>query len=132
MPMKKHITASKWVDPDEAPHLGRDWFKRAEIREGERPIRLAKVGRPKKTAPKQAVNIRLDPDVLAHFRATGLRWQSRINAALRKPRDCEVLVPMCQGRTLLILERAKGFEPSTPTLARLCSTPELHPHPRRA
>ena len=29
-----------------------------------------------------------------------------------------------------ILERAKGFEPSTPTLARLCSTPELHPHPR--
>jgi hypothetical protein len=26
------------------------------------------------------------------------------------------------------LERAKGFEPSTPTLARLCSTPELHPH----
>ena len=30
---------------------------------------------------------------------------------------------------LRILERAKGFEPSTPTLARLCSTPELHPHP---
>jgi hypothetical protein len=32
---------------------------------------------------------------------------------------------------LISLERAKGFEPSTPTLARLCSTPELHPHPRR-
>jgi hypothetical protein len=30
---------------------------------------------------------------------------------------------------LVLLERAKGFEPSTPTLARLCSTPELHPHP---
>src|SRR3978361_338408 len=27
----------------------------------------------------------------------------------------------------MILERAKGFEPSTPTLARLCSTPELRP-----
>ena len=27
------------------------------------------------------------------------------------------------------LERAKGFEPSTPTLARSCSTTELHPHP---
>src|SRR6266566_6884355 len=24
-----------------------------------------------------------------------------------------------------------GFEPTTPTLARLCSTPELHPHPKR-
>ena len=29
------------------------------------------------------------------------------------------------------LERAKGLEPSTPTLARSCSTTELHPHPRR-
>ena len=28
------------------------------------------------------------------------------------------------------MERAKGFEPSTPTLARSCSTPELHPHPK--
>ena len=33
-------------------------------------------------------------------------------------------------RTKRILERAKGFEPSTPTLARSCSTPELHPHPK--
>jgi uncharacterized protein (DUF4415 family) len=84
MRMKKHTTASKWVDPDEAPHLGRDWFKQAEIREGERLIRRAKLGRPKKATPKQAVNIRLDPDVLAHFRATGPGWQSRINEALRK------------------------------------------------
>src|SRR5215216_274864 len=28
---------------------------------------------------------------------------------------------------LRILERAMGFEPTTLTLARLCSTPELHP-----
>src|SRR6478735_8110305 len=28
------------------------------------------------------------------------------------------------------LERAKGLEPSTPTLARSCSTTELHPRPR--
>jgi uncharacterized protein (DUF4415 family) len=30
------------------------------------------------------VNIRLDPDVLDHFRAGGPGWQSRINTALRK------------------------------------------------
>src|SRR5271165_3093612 len=30
------------------------------------------------------------------------------------------------------MERAKGFEPSTPTLARLCSTPELRPHSDQA
>ena len=28
------------------------------------------------------------------------------------------------------MERANGFEPSTLTLARLCSTPELRPHSR--
>src|SRR5579863_4025839 len=31
-----------------------------------------------------------------------------------------------------ILERANGFEPSTLTLARLCSTPELRPRPKPA
>jgi hypothetical protein len=31
---------------------------------------------------------------------------------------------------ILLLERAKGLEPSTPTLARSCSTTELHPHPK--
>ena len=38
---------------------------------------------------------------------------------------------VCAGCRLKILERAMGFEPTTPTLARLCSTSELRPHPRR-
>jgi uncharacterized protein (DUF4415 family) len=85
MPTRKHTTESKWIDPDEIPPLDRDWFERAEIREGGRLIRAARpAGRPKKEAPKEAVNIRLDPDGVAHFRAGGPGWQSRINAALRK------------------------------------------------
>jgi uncharacterized protein (DUF4415 family) len=85
MPTKKPTGESKWVDPDEAPPLDRNWFERAEIRERERVVRPGRtVGRPKKAAPKEAVNIRLDPDVLAHFRASGPGWQSRINEALRK------------------------------------------------
>ena len=85
MPTKKNTTASKWIDPDDAPHLDRDWFERAEIREGDRLVRPARaIGRPKKGSPKEAVSIRLDADVLAHYRATGPGWQSRINDALRK------------------------------------------------
>jgi uncharacterized protein (DUF4415 family) len=73
------------VDPDEAPPLDRDWFERAEIREGGQLIRQAKTGeRPRKPARKEAVTLRLDPDVLAYFRAAGRSWQSRINAVLRK------------------------------------------------
>jgi uncharacterized protein (DUF4415 family) len=85
MPTKKNTTETKWIDPDEIPHLDRDWFERAEIREGGQLVRAARpVGRPKKAAPKKTVNIRLDPDVVAHFREKGPGWQSRINAALRK------------------------------------------------
>jgi hypothetical protein len=55
MPMKKNTTERKWVDPDDAPHLDRDWFERAEIRENGRLIRPARpVGRPKKNAPNVA------------------------------------------------------------------------------
>ena len=32
---------------------------------------------------KRQVTLRLDPDILAKFRATGRGWQSRINAALK-------------------------------------------------
>jgi uncharacterized protein (DUF4415 family) len=49
-------------------------------------IAKAKVqrGRPKAATPKVSTTIRLDPDVLAAFKAGGAGWQSRINAALRK------------------------------------------------
>ena len=79
---KKRASKATWVDPDDAPELTENWFARADLYEGDKLVRRG--GRPKKAAPKEAVNIRLDPDVLAHFRATGPRWQSRINAALRR------------------------------------------------
>ena len=81
MKTKKRTTKSKWVSPDDAPRLDRDWFERAEIWDGSKQIRR---GRPKSAAPKRATNIRLDSDVLDHYRATGPGWQSRINQALRK------------------------------------------------
>jgi uncharacterized protein (DUF4415 family) len=81
MPTKKHTTKSKWIDPDDAPHLDSDWFERAEIWDGDRLIRP---GRPKSDKPKQATSIRLDADVLDHYRATGPGWQSRVNQALRE------------------------------------------------
>ena len=60
-------------DPDAAPDLG-DGL----------PPGMRIVGRPKSATPKEALNIRLDADVVAHFRDAGPGWQTRINAALRK------------------------------------------------
>ena len=39
---------------------------------------------PQKAPTKVAVSIRLSPDVVAHFKAKGPGWQSRIDDALRK------------------------------------------------
>jgi uncharacterized protein (DUF4415 family) len=41
-------------------------------------------GRPKSAVTKTSVTLRLDPDVLVVFGATGRGWQGRMNAALRK------------------------------------------------
>lgn len=44
---------------------------------------LAKMGRPVSDNPKKAVSIRLSPDALSSFKATGRGWQTRIDNALR-------------------------------------------------
>ncbi len=54
-------------DPDAAPLLDAEWFKNAEL----------------VYPDKQMISIRLDADVLKHFRGTGPRWQTRINSVLK-------------------------------------------------
>jgi hypothetical protein len=46
----------------------------AELRVGDRVIRR---GRPPPASPKQAIKLRLDADVVSHFRSTGPSWQTR-------------------------------------------------------
>lgn len=81
MGKKKTATKREWVDPDDAPELTDEWFDKADFYSGGK---LVRPGRPKTETPKEAINIRLDPDVLAHYRAGGPGWQSRINKDLRK------------------------------------------------
>lgn len=45
---------------------------------------MRRMGRPKAAVTKERVTIRLSPDVLAAFRATGAGWQTRMDAALRE------------------------------------------------
>lgn len=40
-------------------------------------------GRPKLENPKQAIKLRIDPDVVNAYRALGDGWQTRMNDALR-------------------------------------------------
>ena len=63
-------------DPDAAPDFGNGL-----------PPGFRFVGRPKSANPKQALNLRLDADVIAWFKgqtASGEGYQTRINRALRE------------------------------------------------
>jgi uncharacterized protein (DUF4415 family) len=46
------------------------------------PLRLR--GRPVAAAPKTPVNLRLDANIVKHFRAMGKGWQTKLNDFLRK------------------------------------------------
>jgi uncharacterized protein (DUF4415 family) len=78
-------TPRRYGIPDEdTPELTEEMLERARpflevARERGWPL----PGRPRLASPKQAVNIRLDPEIVAHFKAGGRGWQTRINAALK-------------------------------------------------
>ena len=68
-------------DYAEIPELTDEWFAKAQLHQAGRPVPR---GRPKSVNPKQVVNLRLSPRVIAGFRADGAGWQTRINAVLEQ------------------------------------------------
>ncbi len=79
-----------WIDPDDDDVVWtEEMFRAAAVYKGAKLIRpasgtLKSIGRPASENPKKQVTLRLDPDVVERFSATGKGWQSRINAELRK------------------------------------------------
>lgn len=47
-------------------------------------LRPVKAGRPKAQITKERITIRLSPEVLASFKASGKGWQSRIDNVLKE------------------------------------------------
>ncbi len=81
-------TKKKQIDADdENPEWTKEDFARARPGREVIPEIIALIQRkrgPQKRPTKRQVTLRLDPDVIDHFRARGKGWQVRINAALRK------------------------------------------------
>lgn len=89
--LAKHPVPPKMVD-DENPEWTEEDFANArpatevltEIFPKEVAAAMLKSrGRPRKEVTKAAVNIRLSPDVIDAFRATGRGWQTRVDEALK-------------------------------------------------
>ena len=73
---------------DENPEWDEEAFARARPAADVLPVELhAKLGirsrGPQKAPTKQAVTIRLSPDVVDAFKASGAGWQTRIDTALK-------------------------------------------------
>ncbi len=81
-------TKEDWGDVSDNPEWTEEDFKNARpfadvFPELAESIRRAR-GRPAAERPKRQISLRLDPDVIDAFKATGKGWQGRINDALRK------------------------------------------------
>ncbi|MCP4423299.1 MAG: BrnA antitoxin family protein [Chloroflexi bacterium] len=89
---KKNDLDNTWVDPDDAPELDDAFFSQATPKIADQVVTVNEakaafkknLGRPKAENPKQAISIRLSPEVLTYFRSTGKGWQTRINEALQE------------------------------------------------
>ena len=88
MSASKPDLPENWVDPDDAPEWTDAMWDRAEVRVGDRVVReatgtVSRAGRPTLgDRAKRQVTLRLDPEVLAHFRSGGAGWQTRIGEVL--------------------------------------------------
>src|SRR5882672_5921953 len=71
------ITAEEY---EEIPELTKEWFEQADLYHAGKLMRR---GRPPSKARKEAVSIRLSPEVLSYFRKDGQGWQTRIDETLR-------------------------------------------------
>ena len=66
---------------DEAPEITKEWVASADLRHGSKLVRR---GRPRMANPKQLLSLRLPPEVIAGWKATGPGWQTRMADVLKK------------------------------------------------
>ena len=67
-------------DPND-PEATRDWFAHADLIRQGKVVRRGRRG-PQKAPTKKLVSLRLSPEVIDHFKATGPGWQTRIDSTL--------------------------------------------------
>jgi uncharacterized protein (DUF4415 family) len=67
-------------DPNDA-EAARAWLAQADLVRNGKLVRRSKRG-PQKAPTKKLVSLRLSPEVIDHFKATGRGWQTRIDGAL--------------------------------------------------
>ncbi|KAB2761730.1 BrnA antitoxin family protein [Brucella anthropi] len=81
-------TKEDWDAVSDNPPITKEEMKRAKPFKEALPELYESIqrsrGRPRVASPKEAVTLRLDPDVIQKFKATGKNWRGNMTEALRK------------------------------------------------
>ena len=75
----KRKNSVRSLSRDEAPEITDSWIEEADLRRGPKVVRR---GRPRLANPKQLLSLRLPPEVIASWKATGPGWQTRMAKVL--------------------------------------------------
>ena len=81
MNVKQKKSGPTSPDPDALPEITDAWIAGADLYHGDTLVRR---GRPKMANPRQLLSLRLPPQVIARWKATGPGWQTRMAEALEK------------------------------------------------
>ncbi|WP_240097335.1 BrnA antitoxin family protein [Thermomonas flagellata] len=81
MSVKQKNSAPISRDPDSLPEITDAWIAGADLYHGDKLVRR---GRPKLANPRQLLSLRLPPQIIARWKATGPGWQTRMAEALEK------------------------------------------------
>lgn len=93
MRAKSNVTRRSSSEPDDdLPELTDEMLKRGRFMRGGKPVSRAEgaaafkkaLGRPKSENPKQLLTLRLPPEVISKWKATGPGWQTRMAAKLSR------------------------------------------------
>jgi uncharacterized protein (DUF4415 family) len=81
MSAKRKDSARTSPSKDEPPEITESWVTEADLRRGSKIVRR---GRPKLLNPRRLLSLRLPPNVIANWKASGPGWQTRMAEVLEK------------------------------------------------
>ena len=89
--MNENVNSSEWVDKDDAPELGAEFFRSAkrmvatkEVSETKFQATKKRMGRPAVEVKRPTLTMRIDVEILEALRSSGKGWQTRVNDILRR------------------------------------------------
>lgn len=81
MNAKRKKSARTSISSDDLPEITKEWLEGADLYDGKNLVRR---GRPRLENPRKLLSLRLQPQVIAKWKASGPGWQTRMAKVLER------------------------------------------------